>query len=154
MFASVATVRRLGRIAVMLAVAVWTRDARAQITVSGSPFQLTVNTAVAGFAPAAATESSTTYAITSNARRHAHYAITAQIDTDMPSGVTLTIALQAQGATSLGAVTLSPTAQSVVTGISIKISGQSITYMLNATAVAGVVPVQTRSVTLTLVNTP
>ena len=154
MSASVATVRRLGRSAVMLAVAVWTRDARAQITVSGSPFQLTVNSAVAGFAPAITMESSTTYATTSNAPKHTHYAITAQIDTDMPSGVTLTIALQAQGATSLGAVTLSSTAQSVVTGISTKISGQSITYTLDATAAAGVVPVQTRSVTLTLVNTP
>jgi hypothetical protein len=45
-------------------------------------------------------------------------------------------------------------AQNVVTGVTQRMFGQVITYNLSATAAAGVVPLQTRIVTLTQINTP
>jgi hypothetical protein len=42
----------------------------------------------------------------------------------------------------------------MVTTITKKMSSQAITYKLSATAAAGVVPLQTRTVTLTLISTP
>lgn len=141
------------RAIVMLAVAFWSRDARAQLTVSGSPAQLKVSTAVAGSAPLAVTNSTTTYSVTSNPST-GHFAITARINSAMPAGVTLTVALAANRGTSLGAVALSTTAQNVVTTITRKMSLQAITYTLSATAAAGVVPLQSRVVTLTIISTP
>jgi hypothetical protein len=72
----------------------------------------------------------------------------------MPAGVTLTITLAASRGVSAGAVTLSTVAQNVVTGVTARMFGQVITYTLSATAAAGVVPLQTRIVTLTQINTP
>jgi hypothetical protein len=72
----------------------------------------------------------------------------------MPTGVTLTVALAASKGASLGPVTLGTAAQNVVTGITGTMFGQSITYTLRATPAAGVVAVQTRQVTFTLISTP
>ncbi len=59
------------------------------------------------------------------------------------------------GATSLGPVTLSTISQAVVTNIK-KENGSTlrVTYVFEATVAAGVVPSQSRSVTLTLVAVP
>jgi hypothetical protein len=143
------------RAALLLAVVLWTRDARAQITVSGSPAQLTVNKAsAAGLAPLAVSNTTTTYSVTKPTGGNS-YAITARINAPMPAGVTLTITL-APGKTgsSSGAVALSTSAQYVETGITRKVTGATITYELSATAAAGVVPVQTRVVTLTAITVP
>jgi hypothetical protein len=85
-----------------------------------------------------------------------NYALTAAIDSPMPAGVTLTVTLAATGtATSSGPVALTTTANNVVTGATKKETGQlPITYTLSATPAAGVVPVQTRVVTFTLISTP
>ena len=128
-------------------------DARAQLSVSGSPAQMTVSAATAGSAPAAVTNTSTTYSLSSSPPS-GHYAITASINTSMPAGVTLTVALAASRGVSAGPVTLGTTAQSVVTGITKRMFGQSITYTLAATPAAGVVPLQSRTVTFTRISTP
>ena len=118
-----------------------------QISVSGSP-SLVVNAATAGNALTAATASGT-YAVTTNGSDRK---ITASIDSNLPTGVTLTVTLGAPtGATSAGAVTLSTTAQDVVTGIStVNESGLSIDYGLSASITAGVVPAGNRTVTYTV----
>lgn len=118
-----------------------------QISVSGSP-SLVVNTATAGSALTSASASGT-YAVTTNGTNRK---ITASLDTNMPSGVTLTVSLGApSGASSAGTVTLSTTAQDVVTGITtVNESGLSIGYGLSATVAAGVVPAGNKTVTYTI----
>jgi hypothetical protein len=51
------------RIGFLLALAFWTGEARAQITVSGSPAALIVSGAVAGSAPITVTNANTTYSL-------------------------------------------------------------------------------------------
>ncbi|HEX5869436.1 MAG TPA: hypothetical protein VFY65_03410 [Longimicrobium sp.] len=118
-----------------------------EISVSGSP-SLVINDATAGSGLTAASASGT-YAITTN---ETNRKVTAQIDSNMPSGVTLSVTLAAPtGGTSTGAVTLSTTAQDVVTGVSnVNQSGLSISYGLSATVAAGVVAAGNRTVTYTI----
>ena len=122
-----------------------------EIAVSGNPAALTVNSATAGSAPIAATDSSTTYAITSN---ESNKKITAQVDSDLPAGTALTVALAAPtGASSTGPVNLSTVPVDAVTGISqLNESGKSISYSFSATAAAGTVESTTRTVTFTVTN--
>ena len=118
-----------------------------QISVAGSP-SLVVNSATAGNALNSATASGT-YAVTTNGTNRK---ITASIDTNMPTGVTLTVSLGAPtGASSAGTVTLSTTAQDVVTGITtVNESGLSIGYGLSAAITAGVVAAGNKTVTYTI----
>jgi hypothetical protein len=118
-----------------------------QISVSGSP-SLVVNTATAGSGLTSATAAGT-YAVTTNGTNRK---ITASIDTNMPSGVTLSVSLGAPtGATSTGTVTLSTTAQDVVTGITtVNQSGLSVSYGLSADITAGVVAAGNKTVTYTI----
>jgi hypothetical protein len=152
MNASASAVRRIWRTVAVAGLAFGARDARAQITVNGSPTAMKVTAAVAGSAPTAVSNALTTYSLSSNPARH--FAVTASINSSMPAGVTLTITLAASRGVSAGAVTLSTVAQNVVTGVTARMFGQVITYTLSATAAAGVVPLQTRIVTLTQINTP
>lgn len=119
------------------------------ITVSGNPGTLTINSAVAGSAPTNAVDATTTYAVTTN---NTAIKVTAALSSNMPSGVTLTASLVAPtGATSAGAVSLSTTSQSLVTGIAnIAQSGLSITYTLSATVSAAQVTNATNTVTYTI----
>lgn len=122
-----------------------------QMAVSGDPAPLVVNTATAGGAPNPATDASTTYDITTN---EANKSIQAVMDSNLPAGITLTVALAAPaGATSAGPVALSTTAQTVVSGIStLNQSGLTITYTLSATAAAGTLtPAQVKVVTFTII---
>jgi hypothetical protein len=118
-----------------------------EISVAGSP-SLVINDATAGSGLTSASASGT-YAITTN---ETNRKVTAQIDSNMPSGVTLSVTLAAPtGGTSTGAVTLSTTAQDVVTGVSnVNQSGLSISYGLAATVAAGVVAAGNRTVTYTI----
>lgn len=120
-----------------------------ELAVSGNPGALTVATATAGQAPDAVTDATTSYAITTNEEGRK---ITGAINSDMPTGVTLAIALQAPtGASSLGLRPLSSTATDLVTGISLlNDAAKGITYQLSATSAAGVVPSATKTVTLTI----
>jgi hypothetical protein len=153
MNASASAVRRIWRTVAVAGLAFGAREARAQVSVSGSPAAMKVTMAVAGSAPAAVSDALTTYSSASNPAP-GHFSITASINSPMPAGVTLTITLAASQGSSAGAVTLSTVAQNVVTGITKKMNSQTITYNLSATAAAGVVPLQTRQVTLTQISTP
>jgi hypothetical protein len=124
------------------------------LSVSGSPPTLKVQTATAGLAPNSVTNATTTYtiAIPSGAARK----ITAQLNSAMPAGVTLTATFAAPaGATSSGAVALTATAQTVVNNIPhVGSTTRSITYVLSATAAAGVVTVRSCTLTLTIALAP
>lgn len=120
-----------------------------EISVSGNPAALVINSATAGSAPNTVSDASTTWAITTN---EASRKVTAAIDTAMPAGVTLTVNLGAPtGGTSAGAVTLGTIAADVVTGISkLNESAKTITYSLSATSAAGVVAAANKTVTFTV----
>jgi hypothetical protein len=120
-----------------------------ELSVSGNPGALTVNAAVAGAAPTAVEDATSSYAITTN---ETDRKITGAIDTDMPAGVTLTANLAAPtGGTSANAVALTAVAADFVTGIStLNETAKSITYGLSATSAAGVVASATKTVTFTI----
>lgn len=152
MTATTTAARRIWRAAAVAGLLAMATDARAQLTVSGSPATMKVSTATAGSSPLAVTNASTTYSVKKPSS--GHYTVTAGINTPMPAGVTLKVSLATSSGSSAGAVALGTTAQNVVTGIAAKVTSQVITYTLSATAAAGVVAVQTRSVTFTLISTP
>ncbi|MEX2178913.1 MAG: hypothetical protein WD801_09400 [Gemmatimonadaceae bacterium] len=127
----------------------------ATLSVSGNPGLLRISTAVAGSQPISVGNSTTTYTVdTGNPNRT--YDITAQLNAAMPAGVTLTGTYAAPaGATSVGQIALDQTARNVVVGIPRRTtSTHGITYQLSATVLAGVVPLSTRTVTLTIVQAP
>ncbi|HEX2188414.1 MAG TPA: hypothetical protein VHG51_05920 [Longimicrobiaceae bacterium] len=120
-----------------------------QLSVSGSP-SLVISSAPAGSAPTSATASGS-YAVTTN---QTGKKITAELDNDLPSGVTLSVTLAAPtGAISVDGVSLSTTPASVVTGIgTVNESGLSVSYELAATVAAGVVPASSRTVLFTITD--
>lgn len=119
-----------------------------QIAFVGAP-ALTVNTAAAGAAPSSVTNATATWAVTTN---QSNAKITASIPTVMPVGVTLSSSLAAPtGATSAGFKTLTTVPTDLVTGITKVAQGAMVvTYRLDATAAAGVVTAQSRTVTYTI----
>ncbi len=125
----------------------------ALIDVSGSPAAMTITAAPAGQAPTPVTDATTTYSITNNAGTDSKK-ITAAINTDMPTGVTLEVELEAPtGGSSSGKVVLSDEALPVVTGIdNVSEAGMIITYTLSATAAAGKVTSASKTVTFTITN--
>ena len=127
------------------------------IAVSGSPALLHITSAVSGSDPTAVTNATTTYTVVTPTAGNNTYKVTAQLDAAMPAGTTLTATFTAPagGGTSTGAVALDVTARDMVTGIPKKQnSTQGITYTFSATAAAGVVPVTSRTVTLTILKFP
>jgi hypothetical protein len=122
-----------------------------ELSVSGNPGLIHVVTASAGQDPTDVDDSSTTYTLTTN---EADCAITAKLDSAMPTGMELMVDLAAPtGAMSLGFVALSTSDQNVVTGISSLIaSGKGITYRCCADASAGTIAQTSRTVTLTLLG--
>lgn len=119
------------------------------ITVSGNPGALNITSATAGSALPTATDTSTTYAVTTNASAQK---VTGALTTNMPSGVTLAVTLAAPtGGTSAGAVNLTNVAQSLVTGITdVAQAGLQITYALSASLTATPVAAATNTVTYTI----
>jgi hypothetical protein len=148
------TLATVGTVCVALLGAASSTVSAQTLSVSGSPPALVVSTAVAGAQPVAVADASTTY--TTSALLLARKKITGQLSANMPSGVTLTIALVApSGATSNGTVTLDNTPRDLVVNISNLLpETNQITYVLAATVAAGVIPSSSRTVTLTLVNYP
>ncbi len=124
-----------------------------EVSVSGNPGALTVDSATAGSQPTAATDSGTSYSITTNGTGKK---ITGALNSAMPAGTTLSVNLVApSGGTSAGAVNLTTSTQNLVTGISqVASSGHGITYSLSATVAAGEIASTTRIVTLTLTDGP
>jgi hypothetical protein len=126
-------------------------QAISEITVSGNPGALVISTATAGSEPSAATDATTSYSVTTNGTNKR---ITGSIDTAMPSSTSLLVTLTAPtGGSSAGQVTLSMTAQDLVTGIStLAEGGLTISYEFTATAAAGVIASSTKTVTLTVAD--
>lgn len=119
-----------------------------QIDVNDAAVSLTVVTAVAGSDPTAVTAPSS-YSITVNS--NSDRKITGVINSAMPTGVTLKVALAPPAVgTSTSDQTLSATAVDLVTGMS-KTKGlnRDVTYTLSATAEAGEVS-GARTVTYTI----
>lgn len=112
---------------------------------------LTINSATAGSDPDDATDSSASYAVTTN---ESGVKITAATNVNMASGVTLSVnAAAPTGATAVGATSLSTTAADVVTGLgTVSESGMSLGYTLSATAAAGQVASTAVTVTYTVTN--
>ncbi|MGK2961125.1 MAG: hypothetical protein ACSLFK_03140 [Gemmatimonadaceae bacterium] len=117
------------------------------LSVSGTP-SLVIVAALAGVAPTNATASGT-YAITTN---EANRKIIAQLDADMPSGLTLSVLFGTPEGASASSKVLSTGSEDVATAIStLNEAGLSIGYTLAATAAAGVVAEDSRTVTYTIV---
>jgi hypothetical protein len=117
------------------------------ISVTGSP-SLTIVAANAGSAPTSVSASAS-YSITTN---ELNQKVTASIDSDMPSGVTLSVLLGAPTGASATQQSLSTIAKDVLSGVStLSEAGLSMDYTLSATAAAGVVPADSRTVTYTIV---
>lgn len=123
-------------------------DAINEIAFAGAP-SLLINSATAGSAPTSATSAVATWAVTTN---QSNAKITASINAVMPAGLALSANLAAPaGASSAGLQSLSTVAVDVVTGITqIAASALGVTYQLDATAAAGVVASQSRTVTYTI----
>jgi hypothetical protein len=116
------------------------------ISVTGSP-SLVISAANAGSAPTSVTANAT-YSITTN---EVGQKVTASIDSDMPSGVTLSVLLGAPTGASASSQSLSEIAADVLTGVStLSEAGLSMEYTLAATAAAGVVAADSRTVTYTI----
>jgi hypothetical protein len=125
-----------------------------ELTVSGSPEPLIINTANAGSEPISVTDASTTYAITTNGGNNSRK-ITAQLDSDMRDGLTLCITLLGPtGAdTPPTDVILTTTPANVVTCInSVAQNGLTITYTLSAAATVGVVNQAIKTVILIITS--
>jgi hypothetical protein len=123
-----------------------------ELNIDGASVTLTVNSAVAGANPDQAS-ASTTYDITTNCAANAKK-ITAAINTDMASGLTLKVNMTAPtGGTSAGAVTLSSVAANAVTAIdAVAESNITVGFTLDATAGAGVVAAASKTCTLTIAD--
>jgi hypothetical protein len=126
-------------------------DAINEVSVSGNPADLVVNTATAGSEPNDDTDNTTTWAVTTN---ESNKKMTGSIDSNMPANVTLQVNLTAPtGGTSQGDVSLTTGDADLVTGVAtVAESALGITYTLSATVAAGVVAQDTRTVTLTLTD--
>ena len=122
-----------------------------EISVSGNPGALIVSAATAGSQPTVATDATTTYSITTNGSSKK---ITGVLNSVMPDNTTLKINLTAPtGGTSSGQVTLTATAQDLVTSISgLAQSGLSIGYEFSATLSAGIIASAQKTVTLTVAD--
>ncbi|MDB4889961.1 MAG: hypothetical protein JWL61_1816 [Gemmatimonadetes bacterium] len=134
------------------------RPAVAQVvtlSVTASPGAMNITSApAAGSQPSAVTDASTSYRLTSLFAPQKK--ITAQLNAPMPTAMTLTATFAtAGGGSSNGPVALDATARDMVINIGGALfSTSAITYVLSATVAAGVVPSQTRTVTLTILNYP
>jgi hypothetical protein len=122
-----------------------------QLSVTGNPAPMVINSATPGTAPTAVTAAGTSYAITTN---ESNQKITASIDQALPTGVTLEVTLAPPGgATSAGAVPLSTADADVVTGISsISAASLPIIYRLSATTNVQMSAPEARTVIFTIVS--
>ena len=119
-----------------------------QIAVTGAP-SLLINSATAGSGPVSVQSAGNAWAVTTN---QSGAKITASIASAMPTGLTLSASLTAPaGATSAGLQALGTTSVDLVTGLTkLNSASLSLTYQLDATAVAGVSASSTRVVTYTI----
>lgn len=120
------------------------------LSISGNPSPFTITSATAGQNPSPVVNNSTTYTVNTLTVIRS---ITGSLNTNMPSGVTLSVQLQAStGATSSGSVAMSTVANTLVSNIKKNTvqAGLTITYTFAATAAASPVTNGTKTLTLTL----
>lgn len=120
-----------------------------EMDLSGDPGPLVISRTSAGSAPVDATDQTTTWTVTTN---QADRKITGVLDSNLPPGLTLRIALTPpEGGGSAGSVPLSTAPQNLVTGVgSISSSDLGVTYTLSASTQAGVIPPGSHTVTFTI----
>lgn len=124
-----------------------------KMSVSGNPGALDITTGTAGTdALTAVSDNSTNYSITQNFGNTVK--ITAQLNTALAAGYTLTVNLASAKGTSAGAVDISnAAAKDVVTAINMGAdANKTITYSFSALASAGTLASTSKTVTLTLTN--
>ena len=127
-----------------------------KISVSGNPGPLTITTGTAGSDNlTAVSDNSTTYSVTQNFGNTVR--ISANLDTPLPVGYVLEIALASTQGTSSGAVDISNSTSGSSVDIVTSIqrgadAGQMIAYTFSALASAGTMPSSAKTVTLTLTN--
>lgn len=145
--------RRFLVIALGLLIAAGDAAAQDAIQVSSSLPHLNMQTVVAGREPVAVADSASTYSVSSSTILQK---ITARLDAALPAGMALAVRLDAPaGATSLGMVTLTTTAQDVVTNLPVgSSSGHRITYRFTSTLGAGVKAASSTSITFTITPGP
>ncbi len=119
-----------------------------QISFDGAP-NLSITTATAGQSPASVTASGGSWSVTTN---RDGTRITASVDSELPSGLTLSVRLGAPtGAASAGFRALGTTPVDVVTDLSKTAQrGLPVTYQLDALVTAGRVVAGTRTVVFTI----
>ena len=133
------------------------RSARAQftiLTVGAPPAAMNISTATAGSGTFSTTGTSTYFVKAKNPA--GSQKITGQLNALMPANTTLTLQLGTPpSAISMGTVTLDTTPRDLMISID-KENGNtySLTYTFAANIAAGIIPSQTRVVTLTLMSYP
>lgn len=116
---------------------------------SANPGPLNIVTAVAGSPPTSVIDITTTYAVTTNNKNRK---ISGALTSDMPAGVTFSVAMAAPtGATSSGPTAMSTKSAFLVSKISnIAQGGLAVTYTLNATINAAQIAGATNTLTFTI----
>jgi hypothetical protein len=134
-------------------ISAWAADA--QTITSGAPGLLRITTAVPGSQPTSVSVT-TNYTVTTPNPAGRTYKVTASLNANMPTNVTLTATFVAPpGGTSVGPVVLDVTARDVVTGIPRSVSStQNVSYQLDANVLAGVIANTSRQITLTILRFP
>lgn len=135
------------------------RAVRAQtISTSGNPGLLRISAAVAGTEPTSVSDASSNYTVTTPAPGNNKFQVLMSLNANMPANVTLNATLAApagSAGTSNGAIALDVTPRAMVISIKKNYTGTaSITYQLVTVAAAGVIPNQSRTVTLTVTTYP
>lgn|GEM_PF-1014237 len=123
------------------------------IVVTGGNVSLTINSVDGSMNPQNDTDNSTGLLWITNSGTDKR--ITAQLDADYASGITLTVAASDGGTngTSAGTVTLNSTsAQNVITGSQSEIGSSTLTYTASATAAAAPNSGETHTVTYTITD--
>jgi hypothetical protein len=122
-----------------------------ELSISGNPAALVINSATAGDAPAVVVDDSTSYSITTNEACHITGIIGAG---EMPVGLTLSVALGVPGTagTSAGDVVLTSAVQDLVTGITACNDTKTITYKFSAELGTALIQTGSKTVTLTVVT--
>ncbi|KAA6183051.1 hypothetical protein F2Q65_16655 [Thiohalocapsa marina] len=124
----------------------------ADIVISGSPGAMTITAPAAGADPAPVTDATTSWSVTSNAGTDAKK-LTAALDADMATGLTLKVTVTAPDGAASSQQTLTAAGVDVVTGIdSVSETGLGIEYELTATVEAAAATSVEKTVTFTLVD--
>ena len=124
------------------------------ITAGPSPALFRVTLAVAGFEPNPVIRTSTVSVRATKSNKPQQVLVS--LNAAMPAGLSMTLGMTTpSGATDPGPVTLDATARALMTDISnTTFETETLTYTFAATAAAGVVAVQSRTVTFTITAWP